>query len=49
MNAASVLIRCLEAEGVRYIFGVPGEETLAILDALSHYVPGLRTAIPAAR
>lgn len=36
MNAATVLIRCLEQEGVRYIFGVPGEETLDILEALSH-------------
>lgn len=36
MNAATVLVRCLEQEGVRYIFGVPGEETLDILEALSH-------------
>jgi acetolactate synthase-1/2/3 large subunit len=35
MNAASLLIRCLEEEGVRYIFGVPGEETMGILEALS--------------
>lgn len=35
MNAANLLIRCLEAEGVRYIFGVPGEETMDILEALS--------------
>jgi acetolactate synthase-1/2/3 large subunit len=35
MNAATLLIRCLEEEGVRYIFGVPGEETLDILEALS--------------
>ncbi len=36
MNAATALVRCLEQEGVRYIFGIPGEETLALLDALSH-------------
>ena len=35
MNAATVLIHCLEQEGVRYIFGVPGEETLDIMEALS--------------
>ena len=35
MNAATLLIRCLEEEGVRYIFGVPGEETMDILEALS--------------
>jgi acetolactate synthase-1/2/3 large subunit len=35
MNAATVLVRCLEQEGVRYVFGIPGEETLDILEALS--------------
>lgn len=34
MNASELLVRCLEHEGVRYIFGVPGEETLEIMDAL---------------
>ena len=34
-SAAELLIECLEAEGVRFIFGVPGEENLALLDALS--------------
>ena len=34
MNAAMLLVRCLEQEGVRFIFGVPGEETLALTDAL---------------
>lgn len=34
MNTAALLIRCLENEGVRVIFGLPGEETLAITDAL---------------
>lgn len=33
-RAADVLVRCLEAEGVRYVFGVPGEETLDLNDAL---------------
>ena len=34
MNAAELLVRCLEAEGVRYVFGIPGEETLALNEAL---------------
>ena len=34
MNAAALLVRCLEHEGVSVIFGVPGEETLALTDAL---------------
>ena len=34
MNAATLLVRCLEQEGVRFIFGVPGEETLELTDAL---------------
>jgi len=34
MNAAALLVQCLEQEGVRVIFGVPGEETLALTDAL---------------
>lgn len=35
MNASEVFVRCLENEGVEYIFGMPGEENLAFLDALS--------------
>ena len=34
MNAAQLLVRCLEQEGVEYVFGIPGEENLAIMDAL---------------
>jgi len=34
-NAADVLVRCLEAEGVRYVFGIPGEETLELNRALA--------------
>ncbi|MEM6987376.1 MAG: thiamine pyrophosphate-binding protein, partial [Pseudomonadota bacterium] len=33
-RAAEVLVRALEAEGVEYIFAVPGEENLDVLDAL---------------
>jgi len=35
MKAADLLVRCLEHEGVRYIFGVPGEETMDVLEALA--------------
>ncbi len=33
-NAADLLVRCLENEGVRYVFGIPGEETLELNAAL---------------
>jgi len=36
MNTAELLVRCLENEGVRYIFGLPGEENLQVLEALNH-------------
>ncbi len=34
MNTAELLVRCLENEGVEYIFGLPGEENLHVLQAL---------------
>ncbi|AUC62398.1 2-oxoglutarate decarboxylase [Cyanobacterium sp. HL-69] len=34
LNTAELLIKCLENEGVEYIFGLPGEENLHILEAL---------------
>ena len=34
MKAAELLVRCLEHEGVEYIFGVPGEENIDVMDAL---------------
>ena len=34
MNTAELLVHCLENEGVEYIFGVPGEENLQVLQAL---------------
>ncbi|MDR2876520.1 MAG: acetolactate synthase large subunit [Chromatiales bacterium] len=34
MKAAELFVRCLENEGVEYIFGIPGEENLALMDAL---------------
>jgi acetolactate synthase I/II/III large subunit len=34
MKASELFIRCLEAEGVRYIFGLPGEENIEFLHSL---------------
>jgi acetolactate synthase-1/2/3 large subunit len=34
MKAAGLFVKCLENEGVEYIFGVPGEENVDIMDAL---------------
>ncbi len=34
MNGAELLVQCLENEGVKLIFGIPGEENLAFLEAL---------------
>ncbi|HEY9689591.1 MAG TPA: acetolactate synthase large subunit [Coleofasciculaceae cyanobacterium] len=35
MNTAELLVQCLENEGVQYIFGLPGEENLHLLEAIS--------------
>lgn len=34
MKAAELFVKCLEASNVKYVFGVPGEENLAFLEAL---------------
>ncbi len=34
-TAADLLVECLVAEGLEYVFSVPGEETMDVLDALS--------------
>jgi acetolactate synthase-1/2/3 large subunit len=34
MKAAELFVKCLENEGVEYMFGVPGEENVDIMDAL---------------
>ncbi|MBA1246616.1 MULTISPECIES: acetolactate synthase large subunit [Pseudomonas] len=34
-KASDLIVRCLENEGVEYIFGIPGEENLDLLDSLS--------------
>jgi len=35
MRSSDLIARCLENEGVRYVFGVPGEEILDIVDSLA--------------
>lgn len=34
MTTAQLLVKCLEQEGVKYIFGIPGEENLALMNAI---------------
>ncbi len=34
LNTAELLVQCLENEGVEYVFGLPGEENLNVLQAL---------------
>ena len=36
MNTAELLVKCLENEGVKVVFGIPGEENLAVMNALAH-------------
>jgi acetolactate synthase-1/2/3 large subunit len=33
-NVAKLLVECLENEGVKYVFGIPGEENIHFIDAL---------------
>jgi acetolactate synthase-1/2/3 large subunit len=34
-TVAKLVVRCLENEGVRYVFGIPGEENIHFVDALN--------------
>ena len=34
-TVSQLMVKCLEEEGVRYIFGLPGEENIAFIEALS--------------
>ncbi|MDH3324692.1 MAG: thiamine pyrophosphate-binding protein, partial [Candidatus Peregrinibacteria bacterium] len=36
MKASDLIVKCLENEGVEYIFGIPGEENLDFLDSLKN-------------
>ena len=40
-TAAELFVECLEAEGCQFVFSVPGEETMDVLEALSH-APAVR-------
>src|SRR5215469_15258043 len=35
MTAGEFLVRCLENEGVRFVFGIPGEENIHVVDAFT--------------
>jgi len=35
MKSAELFVRCLECEGVEYIFGLPGEENIEFLNVIS--------------
>ena len=35
VRASELFVRCLENEGVRYVFGLPGEEALPLVDAIA--------------
>src|SRR5215216_3715206 len=34
-TVAKLVVRCLENEGVKYVFGIPGEENIHFIDALN--------------
>jgi len=34
-NTAQLLVACLENEGVQYVFGIPGEENIHLVDAIN--------------
>lgn len=44
MKAAELLVNALEAEGVEYVFGLPGEENLEFLEALRGH-PDIQTVL----
>jgi acetolactate synthase I/II/III large subunit len=35
-TVAKLIVKCLENEGVRYVFGIPGEENIHLIDALNN-------------
>ena len=36
MQASDLFVKCLEAEGIEYIFGVPGEENVDFMMSLEN-------------
>src|SRR5439155_1397102 len=49
MTGAELLVHCLEREGVRYVFGVPGEETLDVNEAGAVVAEAVRKAFKRAQ
>jgi acetolactate synthase-1/2/3 large subunit len=41
-SVAELMVRCLENEGVTHVFGIPGEENIHLVEALSRVVDPLR-------
>ena len=40
-NGAELLVQCLETQGVKYIFGIPGAKVDTIFDVLADHGPRL--------
>ena len=36
MTVANLIVKCLENEGVKYVFGIPGEENILLIDAINN-------------
>ena len=45
-TTAELIVKCLENEGVTHIFGIPGEENIRLVDALSRSAPKWLIARP---
>lgn len=42
LKGGSAVVECLKQEGVRYVFGIPGGQNLAIMDALYDAAPDIQ-------
>jgi len=47
MNAAELFVKRLEAEGVQYVFGIPGEENAHLAIALEEAFQADAPSVPA--
>ncbi|MDQ6723550.1 MAG: thiamine pyrophosphate-binding protein, partial [Thermoproteota archaeon] len=36
MTVANLIVKCMENEGVKYVFGIPGEENIHFIDAINN-------------
>ena len=45
-RASDVFVECLEAEGVKYVFGIPGEETLDLNESLLEILGAVHPCSP---